>query len=219
MDGGLCVSGEAAMAACWSCNQEAGEEPFCASCGKVQPARPRSFFAVLGLPAKFHLDEAALEKNYRDLSRKVHPDKFAKALPRERRFSLEQSTLLNQALKAVRDPVARAEYLLKTNGLPVPSEEAGKAGAGERLPMEFYEEVMEDREALLEAKTSGPDEVQKLASKITARRDAALSTIDRAFTTWEGNGDKSVLEPAATELAKLRYYARFLDEVEGKPHE
>jgi molecular chaperone HscB len=207
------------MPVCWSCNQEAGEEPFCVACGKIQPSRPRSFFAVLGLPPKFHLDSAAIEKSYRDWSRKLHPDKFAKAPPRERRFSLEQSTLVNQALKAMRDPVARAEYLLKTNGLPVPSEEAGRPGAGGRLPMEFYEEVMEDREALMEAQSIGPAAVQQLAGKVTARRDAALALIDGAFTAWEAGGEAALLAPAATELAKLRYYARFLDEVEGKPHE
>lgn len=207
------------MPNCWSCNSEAGEHPFCPSCGKIQPGRPRDFFVLLGLTPGFHVDEAAVEKSYRDLSRKLHPDKFAKASPRERRFSLEQSTLLNQALKALRDPVARAEYLLKSNGLPVPSEESGKPGAGGRLPLEFYEEVMEDREALIEAKTEGSEAVKRLADKIIARRDQSLATIDRSFTAWEVSGDKGKLEPAATELAKLRYYARFLDEVEGKPHD
>lgn len=207
------------MPACWECNQEAGEGAFCASCGKIQPSRPRDAFSVLGIEPKFHLDDAALEKNYRDLSRKLHPDKFAKASPRERRFSTEQTTLLNQSLKALRNPVARAEYLLKSNGLPVPSEEAGRPGAGERLPLEFYEEVMEDREALMEAQGEGPEAVQKLAEKVTSRRDAALAVIDQAFTAWEQSGNKDVLVPAATELAKLRYYARFLDEVEGKPHD
>jgi molecular chaperone HscB len=207
------------MAACWECQQEAGEGAFCAACGKIQPSRPRDAFAVLGIEPKYHFDHAALEKSYRDLSRKLHPDKFAKASPRERRFSTEQTTLLNQSLKALRNPVARAEYLLKTNGFPVPSEEAGRPGAGGRLPLEFYEEVMEDREALMEAKTEGPEAVQQLAQKITARRDAVLADIDQAFTAWETTGSREVLAPAATELAKLRYYARFLDEVEGKPHE
>lgn len=207
------------MPTCWSCQNEAGDASFCALCGKIQPGRPRDAFQLFGIPPRFHLEEAALEKSYRDLSRKVHPDKFAKADARERRFSIEQSTLLNQSYKSLRDPTARAEYLLKTNGFPVPTEEAGKPGAGQRLPLEFYEEVMEDREALLEAQSDGQPAVQRLAEKILAKRDATLALIDRAFTAWESTADRSALEPAATELAKLRYYARFLDEVEGRPHE
>ncbi len=207
------------MASCWSCQQEAGEGPFCTACAKIQPARPRDFFSLFGMPARYHLDENAVDKGYRDLSRKVHPDKFAKAPPRERRFSLEVSTQLNEAYKALRDPATRAEYLLKSNGFSVVSEEAGKPGAGERLPLEFYEEVMEDREALMDAKLDGPDAVKRLATKVLGRQSAALATVDAAFSAWESSGDKAALAPAATELAKLRYYARFLDEVEGKPHE
>jgi molecular chaperone HscB len=174
---------------------------------------------LFGLPPRFHLDEAALEKTYRDLSRKVHPDKFAKADARERRFSLEQSTFLNQAYKALRNPTTRASYLLQANGLPVPTEEAGKPGAGQRLPLEFYEEVMEDREALMDAKAADQSAVDALAARITTKRDHSLSLIDGAFLAWESSHERTKLEPAATELAKLRYYARFLDEVEGKPHE
>jgi len=207
------------MGNCWACSKEAGDEAFCPSCGKIQPARPRSVFTVFDLPLRYHLDEAALEKRYRDLSRRVHPDKFARADARERRFSAEQSTALNQAYKALRDPMARAGTLLQANGYPLPTEEAGKSGAGERLPLEFYEEVLEDREALVEARSQGPDSVGALAVKVTGKRDAALAIIDRAFAAWEAQGDRAALEPAATEFAKLRYYARFLDEVEGKPHD
>ncbi len=207
------------MAICWACQKENGDEPFCAACGKIQPARPRDYFAIFGLTARYHIDESALEKSYRDLSRKVHPDKFAKADARERRFSAEQTTALNQVYKALREPVSRAAWLLQANGYPTPTEEAGKPGAGQRLPLEFYEEVMEDREALAEAKTKDQAAVDALARAITAKRDATLGVIDRAFATWESSGDRTALEPAAVELAKLRYYARFLDEVEGNVHD
>lgn len=205
---------------CWSCSNPPGDGAFCASCGKIQPGRPRDPFAVLGLGApRFHLDEATLEKAWRDLSRKLHPDKFAKADAKERRFSLEQTTILNDARKTLKNPVKRAEHLFRSEGLAVLSDEAGTPGAGSRLPLEFYEEVMEDREALLEAKTEGPDAVRTLADRITARRTATLATVDAAFTAWEKGGGKAALEPAVVELAKLRYFDRFLDEVEGKPHD
>jgi len=207
------------MISCWSCNQETGDKTFCPACAKIQPGRPRDFFAVLGLSSRYHVDMPALEKSYRDHSRLVHPDKFAKASPKERRFSLEQSTLLNQAFKTLKDPTSRAEYVLKANGFAAVSEEAGKHGAGERLPLEFYEEVMEDREALMDAKMEGPEAVQKLADKVLARRAKTLETVDRAMTAWETSGAREALQPAVSELAKLKYYQRFLDEVEGKPHD
>ncbi len=207
------------MPACWSCQKEAGEKPFCEACGQIQPARPRDPFVLFGLAPRYHLDVAALDKAYRDLSKQLHPDKFAKAGARERRFSLEQTTQLNQAHKALKNEAARAETLLRQNGFSAPSDEAGKPGAGARLPLDFYEEVMEDREALMEAKERGEAAVQALAGKVIARRDASLAAIDAAFTAWESGGARESLAPAETELAKLRYYARFLDEVEGKAHD
>lgn len=200
------------MATCWSCGQEPGPEPFCAKCGTIQPGRPRDLFQVLGLSRRFHLDEAEVESRHRQLSRKLHPDRFARATPRERRFSVEQTTLINEAVKKLRDPVRRAEYLLESEGVQIASEEKGSR----QLPLEFYEEVMEDREALLEAKTEGPEAVRALTEKILARRALALATVEKALTAWEGGAGPGVLEPAATELAKLRYYARFLEEVEGR---
>jgi molecular chaperone HscB len=207
------------MASCWSCGSESGPEPFCVACGKIQPARERDAFAFLGALPRFHVDRPALEARFRELSKKLHPDRFAKADARERRFSLEQTTLLNKAWKTLKDDTLRAEQLLRMHGLKVASDEAGTPGAGGRLPLSFYEQVMEDREALDEAKGTSPEAVQALAAKVVARRDASLALVDAAFTTWESTGDVAALAPAETELAKLRYEARFLDEVEGRAHD
>ena len=207
------------MAACWSCQAEAASEPFCAACGQIQPARPRDPFAWFGLAPRYHLDAANLDKAWRELSKRLHPDKFARAGARERRFALEQSTQLNQAYRQLKDPTLRAEHLLRVNGFAVARDEAGKSGAGERLPLDFYEEVMEDREALIEAKASGQAEVDVLARRVIERRDRTLAGIDQAFTDWEASGRREALEPAETALAQMRYYARFLDEVEGRPHD
>lgn len=202
---------------CWSCGQAAGDGEACAACGRLQPPRGRDHFDVLGVPRVFHLDLAAVERRFKELSKKLHPDRFAKADAKERRFSLEHTTRLNQAWKALKAPVTRAEYLLKSEGFEVAGEEGSKVGR--KLPLEFYEEVMEDREALLEAQAGSPETVAALAARVTARRDQALALVDRAFLGWEASGDRAALEPAALELAKLRYYARFLDEVEGRPHD
>lgn len=174
---------------------------------------------MFGVAPRFHLDLPALEKSWREQSKKLHPDRFARAGARERRFALEQSTQLNQAYKQLKTPAQRAELILRANGFSAPSDDAGRSGAGEKLPLEFYEEVMEDREALLEAQGEGPAAVEALAKKVVERRDATLATIDRAFEAWERTGEQGALRPAEAELAKLRYYARFLDEVEGKPHD
>lgn len=188
---------------CWSCRKEvAAADPVCPSCGKVQPPPPAGSqpdqFAVLGLPPSFD-EPKGLDDRFRALSRKLHPDRFARATPQERRYSLEQTTLLNQAYKTLKDPVRRAEHLLALRGIR----------GDPKMSPEFLEQTMEDREKLLEAKTSGQP-LDALAAGVRERRDQTLGEV-RALV--ENGGD---LARAAELLARMRYYARYLDEVEGR---
>jgi len=87
---------------CWSCGGGlAAGDALCPSCAKVQPPAPAGAsldkFALLGLEPSFD-EPPGLDEKFRALSRKLHPDRFARATPRERRYSLEQTTLLNDAL-------------------------------------------------------------------------------------------------------------------------
>ena len=56
----------------------------------------------------------ALENDFYDLSRKLHPDLYARAGAKEQEWSLEQSSLLNDAYRTLRDPIKRTEYLSET---------------------------------------------------------------------------------------------------------
>jgi molecular chaperone HscB len=191
---------------CWSCAKEvAAADPVCPSCGKVQPPPPSGTqpdrFAVLGLTPSFD-EPAGLGDRFRALSRKLHPDRFARASAQERRFSLEQTTLLNEAYKTLKDPVRRAEHLLALRGIR----------GDPKMSPEFLEQTLEDRERLMEAKLSG-EPLDALAAGVREKRDRTLADV-RALV--ENGGD---LAKAAELLARMRYYARYLDEVEGRSAE
>jgi len=169
----------------------------------------------MGLPRSYEVDERALEETFRSLSRKLHPDRFARATPRERRFSLEQTTLLNDAYRTLRDPVKRAEHLLALRGVKVAGEERGGSAA---MPQEFLEQALEDREKLLEAKMEGgPEAVARLAEGVRGKRQEAMDEIARALREPKPTDEQ--LRRTAELLARLRYYARYLDEVEGRAAE
>src|SRR5919201_1730215 len=169
---------------CWSCGAaRAPTDALCPGCGKVQPPPPArgvtDKFAVLGFPRAYDLDERALEESFRALSRKLHPDRFARATARERRFSLEQTTILNDAYRTLRDPVKRAEHLLELRGVRVAGEERG---SGASMPQEFLEQAMEDREKLLEAKMEGgPAAIEKLAQGVRGKRQETMDEIARVL--------------------------------------
>src|SRR5215472_8114129 len=99
----LIVPGEA-TSTCWSCGTMRAEH-FCSACGKVQPPVPVDYFTFFALPKKLNLDLPALEKEFYELSRRLHPDLFARADAREQQWSLEQSSLLNDAYRTLKDPI------------------------------------------------------------------------------------------------------------------
>lgn len=170
----------------------------------------KNYFEVFGLPLSPKLDEKALEATFRELSLKLHPDRFAQASPKERLRSLEQTTTLNEAFRTLKDPVKRAFYLLKLQGIDLDREDAG---AQKDVPLEFLEEVMELREALdglVEKKDLAG--AQGMAADVEQRRKAALAA---AFELLESGDAKK----ASHELAKVRYFARFLEEVEAMEEE
>jgi molecular chaperone HscB len=137
---------QSVSAACWSCGALiAGAKPFCDACGKVQqPAPDVDYFAAFDLPRKLHIDLSALERSFYRLSRKLHPDVYAQAAPQEQQWSLDQTSLLNDAYRTLKNPVTRTEYLLKLEGVVL---EAGKSEDNSpkesRVPADLLEEVFE----------------------------------------------------------------------------
>jgi molecular chaperone HscB len=112
------------------------------------------FFSFLDLPRKLNIDMARLDERYRTLSRQFHPDFFYNATPAERRLSLERSSYLNDAYRALRDPVRRLEYLLKIEGLAPKNEQE----ASRQVPPALLEEVFalnEELDEVREQRASG----------------------------------------------------------------
>jgi molecular chaperone HscB len=200
---------------CWSCQREAGEGALCVACGAVQPPRPQaSCFEVLGLAPSYFLEPAAVEERFKDLNRKLHPDRFAQKDARERRMSLEWTTAVNDAYRTLKDPLRRATYFLKTHGIDV-EKETGK-GAMQRLPPEFLEEVLEQREELETAKASKDlEKVRALAAAIERRSAEVFEGMARTLREYESSHDRAALERAGSALAVLKYHARFQEEVEA----
>ena len=150
-------------------------------------------FALLGVPQGFD-EPQGLDEKFRELSRKLHPDRVAKE---QRRKAVEQMTAVNDAYKTLKDPVRRAEHLLALRGV----------NGEPRMSPEFLEQTLEDREKLEEAKASGQS-LEPLAQAVRRKRDETLQQVKELAAT----------DPAAAaeRLARMKYNARYLDEVEGR---
>lgn len=158
-------------------------------CGAIQPPPSAvDFFALLGLPRRFHLDEADINAAWREVSRKVHPDRFAGKSAVERRMSLQWTALINEGRRVLRDLVSRARYL--ASGRTRPPEEGGPA-----LDPEFLEEMFDLRMAA--------DEDAGALARAETWRQSMLDELDALFSRWEaGQGD---LREVEERLARLKY--------------
>ncbi|HEY2900991.1 MAG TPA: Fe-S protein assembly co-chaperone HscB [Polyangia bacterium] len=191
---------------CWSCEKAAGGGMECAHCGALQPVDPAAdFFAVMGVDRRFDVDFAALEQRYRELTRKLHPDRFARADARARRASLGRSVQLNEAWRALKDPIRRAEYLLQLLA-------AGNSQP-ETAPPALLAEILELRQELGEARAEGDDaKVQVMARAMRARADEAMNRV-AMLLSGASPPSPEAQAAASSELVAVRYYRRFLDEV------
>lgn len=169
------------QAECRTCGAGAPvDEHFCPNCSRILAlGRHGDYFSFLGLPRQLNLDSHQLERNFRELSRKFHPDYYYNAPPQERLASLERSSYLNDAYRALKNPVSRIEHLLALEGFPpVASDRPGPSGqAPAKVPPALLEEVFalnEELDEIREAREGGanPDALRQ-------RLEAARQPIDR----------------------------------------
>ncbi len=164
------------------------------------------FFACFGMPRSYALDRDALEDRYLDLSREVHPDRFAGGTARQQRLAVERSSFVNRAYRTLRDPVQRAEYLIKLGGIDL--DRSDPAGGAPDPGQGFLIEMIELRESLEEAAKAGSGALGELRITTEDRQEQVL---DAGIDALEGD-DISV---AAGHLVIYRYLQRFLDEVDA----
>src|SRR5512143_575947 len=211
----LIMPGEA-TSSCWSCGTMRAQH-FCSACGKVQPPVPVDYFSFFGFPRKLNLNTAELEKEFYALSRRLHPDVFAKAEDQERTWSLEQSSMLNDAYRTLKDPIKRTEYLLRLEGVELEeqskqaTEKARKTGELKKqvVPPDLLEEVFElnmHLEELRAQKKLGEDdpalleEIGKAKLSLEEKYDALFQELQTDWHQW----DKAVDSGSQDERRKVR---------------
>lgn len=219
---------QSVAAACWSCAALlANASAFCDACGKVQPlAENVDYFAAFDLPRKLNIDTPALERSFYRLSRKLHPDVYARASAQEQQWSLDQTSLLNDAYRTLKNPVSRTEYLLKLEGVNIESERAEDGTKKEsRVPADLLEEVFELNMQLEEMRMNrkmGEDDPSLRADleKAKAHFDAELAACDAGlqalWTDWDtaaGENTTGVKEKMVALLDRRRYIRNLVRDV------
>ncbi len=156
-------------------------------------------YVRLGLPRRFVIDAAALERAYLAQSRAVHPDFHAAGSGGDPAASTELSAAVNEAYNTLKEPFTRAEYLLALHGGPSASEEKAVPPALLAEMMEFRERAEEGDAAEREAvRTELQERARGLEGSVAAgfdvygtlpdndpERPRLLHTIRRGLNAWK----------------------------------
>jgi molecular chaperone HscB len=170
------------MIECLSCGRRQEPRLICADCGTPLSASLDSF-AALELPRKLSIDLSALERIYHDVSRRIHPDRFASRDARIRDASLRATALLTRSYRTLRDPTQRGLYWLELNGEKLSEN-------NKRVPAELAELVFEVQEQLASMQDAPADtsliaDVEKRRGELQATMDETVAELERNFIRWD----------------------------------
>ncbi|MCU1335587.1 MAG: co-chaperone Hsc20 [Bryobacterales bacterium] len=165
------------------------------------------FYDALGLEPKLALDSDDVKKRFYDRSRQWHPDRFSRASSEEKQRSEEMTAVLNDAFRALRDPVTRAEYFLRESGLELSKD----------APPELLEEVFDLNMALEELRGGDESARPQLAAaqeRFTGMLGDADASLAEYFTNYDEKPDRAVLDEIHATLNRRRYVSNLVREVE-----
>jgi molecular chaperone HscB len=166
----------------------------------------KNYFELFDLPTAFDLDPVDLAARYRELQRRFHPDRFASASGPERRLSLQLTAQVNAALQTLKDPVARARYLLGLQGIDT-GEETDTA-----MDAAFLMEQMELREGLAEARQA-LDRHARLES-LRQRVDEQFESRSALLSTRFSENSEPARRQARNLVREMQFLQKLAHEIE-----
>jgi molecular chaperone HscB len=178
------------------------------------------YFTVFGLPRKLGVDGEALQRRFYELSRQHHPDFHQGADAERQAEALGQSALVNRAYRALREPLARVEYLI---ALEEGREVREGATDKPKAPRELLEEMLEVQEALEEAKAEGlggeaGTRLREERRRLEERSAAEAAALIARSAEWDGlvdeGGDRRpLLEWFKQRIATRAYLRTVIDDL------
>ena len=157
-------------------------------------------FELFGLPPRFAIDLDELERAYKDVQSRVHPDRFAAGTAAERRVAMQWATRANEAYTTLRSPQKRAAYLVERAGVPIEAE------TNTAMPAAFLMQQMEWREALDEAR-GDHGALGEVRATMKEERDELLAALQQAID------ESQDYRQAAALVRQLMFIDRFATEV------
>lgn len=171
----------------------------------------QNYFEIFDLPTSYDIDLTELSTRYRKLQTAVHPDKFANASDLERRISMQQSALINEAYQTLKSPLSRARYMLQLKGIDLTNE------SSVNMDSEFLMQQMRLREALEQVRDAQDPEAKLLviAKEIEQAIAEQITVVSRLFK--EDNADQ--LDKITDYVRRMQFMVKLQQEAEALEEE
>jgi molecular chaperone HscB len=161
----------------------------------------QNHFELFQLPAKFDVDQDALDTAYREIQGRVHPDRFVNASDAEKRVAMQWATRANEAYQTLRNPMQRARYLCELHGVDLQTE------SNTAMPMDFLMQQMELREALGDARAAkDAAALDELDVQVRGEKKSRLAQVGKLL-------DLGDYTQAAQGVRALMFLDKFADEL------
>ncbi len=161
-----------------------------------------NFFELFEIPVRYDIDLNTLQQKYTALQQAVHPDRFANAGDQEKRLSMQQTSHINEAYQTLKDPVARALYLLKLKGMDINFDNETT------MDMDFLMEQMAMREKMADIREHDDplQQLDVLADEVNTKMQALAQDFANAY----GDGQ---LEAARELIRKMQFMQKAKKEI------
>lgn len=171
----------------------------------------QSYFELFGLSEGFDVDLKALSSRYQVLQKQLHPDKFVNATKHERRISLQQAAQVNSAFQTLKDPLARARYLLEIKGLN------SNDDTTTIRDIAFLEQQMKLREELADIRDSSDplDSLLNFMNQVEQTVKRCISELKQNFSV----ADEAALQKCQMTVHQLQFLYRLRQEAEALEEE
>ena len=159
-----------------------------------------NYFQLFGLEVKFSVNTKQLSEVYQALQKKVHPDRFAHASSQEQMLAVQKSAMINDAYQTLKNPLKRADYILKLRGTEMPSEQASFSDNS------FLMRQMELREMLAEVKFA--DDIDVAVFDVNQTLDTEFEQLFKSMQLSLNKNSDSANLAASEDLRKLKFYQK-----------
>ena len=165
----------------------------------------QNYFELFQLPVTFSIDLEDLENRYFEPHKTSHPDRFVDASDQEKRLAVQWTMQINEAYQNLRDPLARAIYLLKQSGIELAD--------NPQMSATFLVQQIELREEIdsIETHPDGSEQVEALIRSISEQ----TVELQQQFITAYEAGNMSEAREGVYQMqfmVKLQQSARQMEE-------